>query len=600
MIKLSDYVMKFIIQQGIKHIFLIAGGGAMHLIDSAGRFPGELEFVANLHEQASAICAHGYGHLTGNLGVALVTTGPGGTNTITGVAAAWMDSTPMMVLSGQVKRSVLMGDSGVRSMGSQEVDIISIIRPIRKYAERIMDPLSIRYHLEKAVYLARVGRQGPVWLDIPQDVQAAMIDEEQLEGFAPPIEVREENERLEDQIRQIIQMFNEAERPVILAGYGVQASGAEKEFKEIIELLQIPVLTTWKAIGLLPEDHPLYAGRPGSIGQRGANFTQQNSDFLISIGARLDYDQVAFSHQNFARAAKKVIVDIDPAEIKKLQMELLPVVADAKKFITAFLAQRAQIIRKDRSAWLTRSQDWNGKYPVVLPEFWKQTDYVNMYVLMDALSDELEADEVIVPGSSGPCANIMMQAWRVKDGQKFVFAPALGAMGFGLPHSIGACLASGKRRTVCVNGDGGFQLNIQELETVARLQLPIKFFVLANGGYGSIMAMQRNYFEGHYVGSNPDSGLTFPDIVKVANAYGITALRAEDHKTLRAKIRETVATPGPVICEVSVSPLEVQQPRVMSSLRADGVIVSKPMEDLWPFLDREEFYSNMIIPPLPE
>jgi acetolactate synthase-1/2/3 large subunit len=600
MIKLSDYVMKFVIKQGVQHIFLIAGGGAMHLINSAGSFPGELEFVANLHEQASAIGAHGYGHLTGNLGVALVTTGPGGTNAITGVAGAWMDSTPMLMLSGQVKRAALMGDSGVRSMGSQEVDIISIVKPITKYAVRIMEPETIRYHLERAVYLARSGRQGPVWLDIPQDVQAIMIDEDSLQGFAPPSETREETDKLIEKIAAVIQLLNQAERPVLLAGYGVQAARAETQFRALIDLLQIPVLTTWKAIGLIPEDHPLYAGRPGSIGQRGANFTQQNSDLLISIGARLDYDQVAFTHENFARAAKKIIVDIDPTEIKKLRMDLLPIVTDAGSFINTMLALKSKIECKDRKSWLNRSQEWKLKYPVVLPEFWEQTDYVNMYVLMDALSTEVDENEVIVPGSSGPCANIMMQAWRVKEGQKFVFAPALGAMGFGLPHSIGACLASGRRRTVCVNGDGGFQLNIQELETVARLKLPIKFFVLGNGGYGSIMAMQRNYFDGHYVGANPESGLTFPDITKIAKAYGIPALRAKNHTMLREKIRQTLATKGPVICEVSVSPLEVQQPRVMSTLRADGTIVSKPMEDLWPFLERDEFYANMLVPALPE
>jgi acetolactate synthase-1/2/3 large subunit len=600
MIKCSDFVMKFLIQRGIKHIFLIAGGGAMHLINSAGSFPGELEYVANLHEQASALCAQAYGHLTGNFGVALVTTGPGGTNTITGVAAAWMDSTPMLIISGQVKRSTLMGDSGVRSMGSQEVDILPIVKPITKYAVRVMEPETIRFHLEKAIHLARSGRQGPVWLDIPQDVQAVMLDEEKLAGFSPQAEVQEQTEALNRQICEIVNLLNQSERPVLLAGYGVQAARAEKEFLKLIQLLQIPALTTWKAIGLLTEDHPLFAGRPGSIGQRGANFTQQNSDLLISIGARLDYDQVAFTHEYFARGAKKVIVDIDPAEINKLHMEVLPVVADAGQFIHLFLAAKDAIAPIDRRIWLKQSQEWKKKYPVVLPEFWKQTGCVNMYVLMDALADELEEDEVIVPGSSGPCANVMMQAWRVKKGQKFIFAPALGAMGCGLPHSIGACLASGRQRTVCVNGDGGFQLNIQELETVARLHLPIKYFVLANGGYGSIMAMQRNYFNGHYVGANPESGLTFPDIKKVARAYGIPALHAGNHKTLREKIRQTLGTEGPVICEVKVSPLEVQQPRVMSALRKDGTLVSKPMEDLWPFLEREEFYANMLIPPLPE
>ncbi len=600
-IKLSDYVINFISEQGVKHVFMLPGGGAMHLIDSLGR-TSQLEFVTPLHEQAAAIAAQAYAHFTSRLGAAVVTTGPGGTNTLTGVAAAWIDSTPCLFISGQAKRSTLIGDSGVRSMGSQEVDIISIVRPITKYAVRIMDPLTIRYHLEKAVFLARSGRRGPVWLDIPVDVQAIQIDPDSLERFSSATEFKGQDfALLQQQVGEIIGLINQAERPIILAGYGVQAAEAVDVFYELVDALHIPVLSTWKAIGLMPDDHPLFAGRPGSIGQRGANFSQQNSDLLLVIGARLDPDQIAFTPQNFARAATKIVVDVDPSEINKLKMDIrVKVISDALPFLHEMLRQRGHLEPKDRTQWINRCIEWKKKYPTVLPKYWQEKKYVNMYVLMQALSEVTEPGEVIVPGSSGPCANIMMQAWHVKEKQSFVFAPGLGAMGFGLPGSIGACLASGRRRTICVNGDGGFQLNIQELETIHRLQLPIKFFVLSNNGYGSIMAMQRNYFDGHYVGSEPSSGLTFPDIVKVARAYGLKTYRLKSHHLLRQKIQEVITTPGPVVCEVKVDPMQVQMPRVTSVIKSDGTMVSKPMEDLWPFLEREEFLSNMIIPPLPD
>ncbi len=600
-IKLSDYVVQFISNQGVKHVFMIAGGGAMHLVDSLGRSK-DIEYIAPLHEQAGAIAAQAYGHYTSNLGAEFVTTGPGGTNAVTGVAGAWMDSTPCIFVSGQVKRSTLMGDSGLRSLGSQEVDIISIVKPITKYAVRILDPLTIRFHLEKAVYLARSGRRGPVWIDIPVDVQALQIDERQLEGFVPEEIAESDTRLLQEQVSKIYELINRAERPVIFAGYGIQAAEASKEFRELVDRLNLPVLATWKAIGIMPHEHPLYAGRPGGIGQRGANFVQQNSDFLMSIGSRLDFDQIAFNQQNFARAAQKVVVDVDVAEINKLSdMDIsIKVVSDAKLFICEMLTQAYRLEKRDRSTWLDRCVDWKKKYPVVLPEYWKEKKYVNMYVLMEALSEEVEPGEVIVPGSSGPCANIMMQAWNVKEDQSFVFSPALGAMGFGLPMSIGACLASGRRRTICVNGDGGFQLNIQELETVHRLNLPIKFFVLNNNGYGSIMNMQRSYFEGRYVGSEPGSGLTFPDVVKVGRAYGLGTYRIKNHTNLREKIHEALNIPGPVVIEVMVDPNQVQQPRVTSVMQNDGTLKSRPMEDLWPFLSREEYASNMIIPLFPD
>ncbi len=599
MIKLSDYVIKFVAEQKVKHIFMFPGGGAMHLVDSAGKCPG-LEFVCNLHEQACAICAEAYSQCSGNLGVALVTTGPGGTNAVTGVAGAWIDSTPMMIFSGQVKRADLAAGRGVRQMGPQEIDIISIVKPITKYAVTVDDPEDIRYHLEKALSLAKSGRPGPVWLDIPLDVQSAMVDERRLKSFSPKEKPRL-TKALRGKITKAIGLINQAQRPVIIAGNGVRLAGALADFRALADFLDIPVLTTWKAIDFLPQDHRLYAGRPGIIGQRGANFVQQNSDCLIMLGARMDLLQLAFDHKHFARAAKKIMVEIDPNEIKKMTAKIdLPICADAGLAIREFLRAGKKIKSPDRSPWINRCQEWNKEYPVILPQYWEEEDIVNVYVLIDVLSDALTKKDVVVPGSSGQCSEIFMQSFRVKEGQRILNTPGLGAMGFGLPASIGACLAAGQRRTICINGDGGFQLNIQELETVRRLNLPIKYFILNNHGYASIKATQKNSFSGHYVACDVASGLSLPDIAKLAKAYDIKTASLENHTNIREKIREILETPGPVICNVNVSISQTVAPKVISKLNPDGSVVSKPMEDMWPFLDREEFKKNMIIKPLKE
>ena len=344
-----------------------------------------------------------------------------------------------------------------------------------------------------------------------------------------------------------------------------------------------------------------YAGRPGAIGQRGANFTQQNADNLIIVGARLDLPSIAFSHDNFARAATKVMVDVDPAELAKMRAHLdVAVCADAAAFMDEFLRQSGRIAQRNRSCWRERCREWTAKYPVVLPEYWNLQGAVNTYVLMDVLSDEASGADLLVPGSSGPCSDIFMQAFRVKSGQRIANAPGLGAMGTGLPATIGACLASGRRRTICVNGDGGFQLNIQELETVRRLNLPVKYFVLCNGGYASIMSMQRNHFRSHYVGSETSSHLTLPDVVRVAEAYGIAATRLRSHDGLREKVREVLRHDGPMVCAVDVPADQPTAPRVTSSVLPDGRIVSKPMEDMAPFLPRDEFRANMIVAPIEE
>ncbi len=592
--KLSDYVMQFIAETGVRHVFMLSGGGAMHLVDSAGKNK-DLTYICNLHEQACAIAADAYSQYTNNLGVALVTTGPGGTNTITGVAGAWLDSTPLLIISGQVKRPDMVGSRGVRQMGFQEIDIINIVRPITKYAVTVMEPPSIRYHLEKAIYLARHGRPGPVWIDIPLDVQAAMIDENDLKGFdAGEISHDKEDDLLAEKVCRAIELLKKAERPVILAGNGIRLANAQDDFLRLIGALGIPVLTTWKAADFMSEDHPLFAGRPGAVGQRGANFTQQNADWLMIIGARLDLGQTAYTHENFAPAAHKIMVDVDAAEIGKMHMNIdVPVIADAGSFIREFLAQLSKTTQKDHSPWLKQCKEWQKRYPVILPEYWHDTGFVNDYVLIDVLSDELSGEDILIPGSSGACSERTMQAFRARTGLRIFNSQGLGSMGFGIPAAIGGCIASGKRRTISIEGDGGFIMNIQELETVRRLNLPIKFFVLNNGGYVSIQTTQRNYFDGHYVGSSATSGVTLPDIQSVAKSFGLAAACLKNHDAIREKIRGILRMQGPVVCEVMVSPDQVTAPRVASKQLEDGSMVSLPMEDLWPFLDREELKINM-------
>jgi acetolactate synthase-1/2/3 large subunit len=601
MIKLSDYIMQKIAALGVKHIFLLPGGGCMHLLDSVGRCR-ELEYVCNLHEQACAIAAEAYAQFNNDLGVALVTTGPGGTNTITGLAAAWLDSTPCLFISGQVKRADMIGDRGVRQMGFQEINIVPVVTPITKYAVTVTEPQSIRYHLEKAIYLAQHGRPGPVWLDVPLDVQAAEIDPEVLPSFQPhEHESSQPQESLSRQVNDAIQLLNQSERPIILVGNGVRLAGARKDFLQLIEMLNIPVLTTWKAMDFLPESHPLFAGRPGMVGQRGANFAQQNSDWLLTVGARLDLGQTGYDHRNFARAAKKVVVDVDAAEIGKLSMPIeAPICADAGDFLAEFRRQLGQVVPKDRSNWLARCREWKSRYPVVLPEYWQETEGVNNYVLVDVLADEMADKDLLIPASSGASSEVTMQAFRAKGNLRIFNAPGLGSMGFGIPASMGGCLASGGRRTVCLEGDGGFFMNIHELETVRRLGLPIKFFVLNNQGYGSIRATQNNYFAGRLVASSPDSGLTLPDIRKVGQAFGIATFLITDHLQIRERVREVLQFAGPAVCEVAMSPNQVTAPRLVSAMRPDATMVTKPLEDLWPFMEREEFLANMIIPPLPE
>ena len=595
MIRLSDYVMAFIAAQGVDHVFLLPGGGCMHLVDALGRNK-DLRYVCNLHEQAVSIAVEAYAQYNSNLGVGLVTTGPGGTNAVTGIAAAWVDSTPCLMISGQVKREDLIGSSGLRQRGMQEIDIISIVRPITKYAETVFEPMSIRYHLEKALHIAREGRPGPVWLDIPLDIQGAIIDEEILGGFTPPsASIYPPDPYIDDCVNKTIKLLTNSKRPCMLVGNGIRLAKAEDKLRKLIDIVPIPILTTWKAMDLVEEEHPHYYGRPGSLGQRGANFIQQNCDFLLTLGARLDFGQTGYSHVHFAPKANKIIVDIDPCETNKLEMpDLISVNMDVGVFLE-------ELIQHLQGQQLANNEDWaeycrsvTERYPIVEPGYYGQSDYVNPYVLIDVLSNHLDESAIIVPGSSGMCSEVTMQAFRVKKGQRILNNQGFGSMGFGLPASLGVCMASDQRPVICINGDGGFQLNIQELQTVSRLRLPIKFFVLNNRGYGSITNTQRNYFNGFYVASEESSGLTLPDVCKLAEAYGIATTRISNHQELIEQIAGILTHDGPMVCDVMIDPLQIAQPRMSSVKMEDGTMVSKPLEDLWPFLNRDELQINML------
>lgn len=592
--KLSDYMMEKIADAGVRHVFMLPGGGAMHLNDSLGRCQ-RLDYIVNLHEQAAAIAADAYSQYTDNLGVCLVTTGPGGTNTMTGVAASFMDSIPVLIISGQVKRDDIAGTRGVRQMGFQEIDIVSIVKPITKYAVTVTEPDKIRYHLEKAMWSATSGRPGPCWLDIPLDVQAAEIEITKLKGFQPEAESVTTQENNDAQIRQTAALLEKAQRPVILAGNGIRSAKARESFAKLIKHLQIPVLTTWKAIDFLAEDDPLYAGRPGAIGQRGANFTQQNADCLITIGARLDFGQTAYSHKNFAPRAHKVIVDIDPAELGKMNPRpTIPICADAGDFIRELYKQLIDFKRPESwSSWLEKTQSWKRRYPVVLPEYREENGPVNDYVLIDLLSAKLTANDILIPGSSGACSERTMQAFKVKQGQRVFNSQGLGSMGFGLAAAIGGCIASRRKRTIMIEGDGGFAMNLQELETVKRLNLPIKMFILNNSGYASIRNTQNNYFAGRLYGSCPEGGLTLPDWEGVAKGFGLPYKRLAHNLEQDKKLDDILNQDGPVFCEVIVSPTLITAPRVTSRKTVNGRMESAPMEDMAPLLDRKELAENM-------
>jgi acetolactate synthase-1/2/3 large subunit len=597
--RVADYIASRVAEPSVSHVFMVPGGAAMHLNDAFGRAV-DITCVANLHEQASAIAAEAHARISGGLGVVLVTAGPGATNTITGLAGAWLDSTPVLFLSGQVKTADLRAHrTGVRQYGVQEIDVVRLVEPLTKYAVTVTDPQTIRFHLEKALHLAMSGRRGPVWLDLPLDVQGAEVDPDALEGYAIPAPPQQLIAPT-DAVDRILEMMSKAQRPVLLAGNGVRAADAVNEFQSLAEHWNVPVLTTWLGMDLMAADHPLYFGRPGGMAPRGANFTVQNCDFLLVVGSRLDLGLVGYSYENFARAAKKVIVDVDPAELEKFPTAPeLAVSADARELLTALLARNDEVGHTDRSAWLEQCRRWKQRYPLLTDDHKDPSKPLSAYWFSDALTEQMGPEDIIVPGSSGFACEIFLLLYRCKQGQRIFHNRGTGSMGFGLPASIGACLAAGGLRTICVDGDGGIQMNIQELETVKRLNLPVKLFVINNDGYASIRTSQAGYFQ-QLVCADRTSGLTLPEIARIAEAYGLPFTCIDSPHSLPERLAEVLSTPGPMVCEVVVRPDEPRIPRLASFRKPDGSMVSRPIEDLFPFLDRDEFRANMMVPILAE
>lgn len=596
MIKVSDFIARFIAEHEdtAKAVFMVSGGGNMHLIDSLGKNEN-LEYVCNHHEQACAIAAEGYARVSNKIGIAYVTTGPGGTNAITGVYSAWVDSIPTMIISGQVKFQTTIASQpelNLRQLGDQEVNIVDIVRPITKYAVMITDKNSIKFHLQKAIYEAKHGRPGPVWLDVPLDIQGVMVDEADLAEFKIP-----EEPKFDTKIPQVLDALKAAKRPVIIVGNGVTLAGANEEFLKLIEILKIPVIGTFARYDIVRNDHELFFGRYGTIGNRAANFVVQNSDLIIAIGARLNIRAVSYNWEFFGREAKKILVDIDQNELNKKTIAAdIKIKSDAKVFISDLRSVLKDEL--DFGAWLEICKNYRKNYPTIEPFRQNVKEWVDSYNFFDVLSNH-KRDLVYVFGNGTACVS-SYQSLHLYENQKVVVNSGCASMGYDLPAAIGACFANGKKDTICVTGEGSLQMNIQELQTIIHNKLPIKIFVLNNAGYISIRNTQNNFFKGHKVGSDKDSGVSFPNIVKLAEVYGFEACRIENQLNLKGELEEILSKPGAVVCEIMLSPTEKMEPKLSSKIKPDGKMVSKPLEDMFPFLPREEFYKNMIIKPVDE
>lgn len=589
--RVADYIFASIAQLGVKDVFLLPGGGAMHLVDALGQNK-DLNFVPCHHEQAAAIAAEAYARVNEKIGVALVTTGPGALNTLTAVAGAWIESVPLLIISGQVKRADMKGDTGVRQMGPQEVDIVSMVNPITKYAVTIDNANDIKYHLNKAIALATSGRQGPVWLDVPLDIQASLIDADLLYSDDSAVSVVDVSCE-QPEVDAILRLIRQAKRPLILAGHGVRLSGAAEQFSRLYNRLQIPVVTTWNSLDLIPYEHPLCVGRPGSVALRAPNFAVQNCDLLISIGARLDNVVTAHYPQGFARHAKKIVVDIDQHELNKHGMPIEhKICANAADFIDVLLTSSADSA-PDYSEWHQQCQTWKTKYPVCDGQAFPDLGEISIYHFMDRLSAHTGQGELVITGSSGLSVEAFYMSFINKPEQRVFLTSGLGSMGYGLPAAIGGCLAAGRKPVVSVEGDGSLQLNLQELSSLKALNLPIRMFVMNNSGYASIRNTQRNYFDGRYVATGESSGLHMPDIIAVAKAIGLDTLIIDDASQLDEKIKLALNHPGPLICDVRLISDEALWPKVAAIPQENGSIISMPLEDMSPLLSLDELKLEM-------
>lgn len=594
--KLSDYVADFFAEQGLDTVFTVVGGGAMHLNDSFGHHPG-LRCVYHHHEQAAAIAAEGYAKLQCKPAIVCVTSGPGATNAITGVAGAWVDSIPMVIVSGQTKTTLTIENSGLplRCLGNQEINIVSIVQSITKNAVMVKDPADIRRDLEKAVYLAVSGRPGPTWVDIPLDVQGSKIDPDTLAPFVP--ETLEDHAPAQADIDLIVEKLLAAKRPVLYAGNGIRIADAYPEFAALVETLQIPVVTAWNSIDMIPTDDPCYAGRGGTMGDRAGNFAVQNSDLLLSLACRLNLYQSGYDVKTWARTAYTIVVDIDPYELQKPTIRVdKPVCCDVKQLMVRLTeAWKGRCNSPARcEAWRAQCSLWKTTYPVVQPKHYA-AEQANVYAFVDTLSRRLPEGAITIV-ANGSASVVGSQTWFIKKGSRFLMNDDLSSMGYELPASIGACVANDGKEVICLAGDGSIQMNLQELQTILTNRLPVKIFLINNDGYHQIRLTQQNMFRAEYVGIGPDSGdLDFPCMKKLAAAYGYPYFECRTNAELTQTIDSALAQPGALLCEIFVDKKQPYEPKSSAKLLPDGRIVSPPLEDLAPFLPHEELANNMYI-----
>ncbi len=587
--RVADYIWKFLADKGIRHVFLVTGGGAMHLNDALGR-ETRIRYVCNLHEQACAMAAEGYARQSGMPGVINVTTGPGGTNALTGVMGAWLDSVPMIVISGQIKRATMITSCPnlkLRQLGDQEYNIVDAARPMTKMAKTVMSVDDVPSTMAEAWELCQSGRPGPVWIDVPLDIQAAEMGESlntvrtsgigKTERLLPP----------HSQVEKVANLLRKAKRPAMIVGSGVRNAKAEALFMEVAESLNIPVLTSISGIDLIPSDHPQFFGRPGILGERPANFIMQNSDLFIVIGTRMGIRICGYAYETVARNAVKVMVDVDEAELNKPTFRPdVKIHSDAGAFLTALHAALPSLPPQDE--WLSYCRRVKAKFPVIMPEHRARTDYVSSYVLPEAIMRHAP-DPLTVVTANGVAYTSTFQAIPIRKGMRMFANEACASMGYGLPAAIGAAFAGGMERTVvCLEGDGSIQMNIQELQTVLNYKLPIKLFVYNNDGYLSIKTTQRAFFGGKFMGSEPGSGVILPNFEKLAAAYGFPYFRLRNNQELDAKLPEIFALAGPVFVEVMLDPFEILGPKAASKRLPDGTMVSEPLDNMAPFLPEAE------------
>ncbi len=609
--RLADYVADFLVAHGVTDCFSVVGGGAMHLNDALGHKEG-LKVTYNHHEQACAMAAEAYARLDNRIAAVCVTTGPGGTNALTGVVGGWLDSIPMFIISGQVRYDTtaryaaqFTGEYALRAMGDQEYDIVKSVAPMTKYAVMIEDPLQIRYALEKAWHLATTGRPGPVWIDIPVNFQGGYIETDELDGYDPTEDDAKLPPAVEaTTIQTILDKIKNAKRPVFHAGYGIRLSGGYEAFRRVADKLNIPVVTYWNAVDLIEDDNPLYCGRAGNMGDRPGNWAIQNADLILAIGTRISIRQVGYNWKTWARAAEVIMVDIDRAEMKKPTLHVdMPVWADAKDFLLQMdrvIGDAAPVNTSE--GWLTTCQRWKTEYPAVLPRQWEENGKTaNVYAFIRYLSSQLPENSLTAV-SNGACCVVGNQAYVIQKGSRMANNSAIASMGYGLPAAIGTCIGGGRRTTICLEGDGSIMMNLQELQTVLTNKLPIKLFLINNNGYHSIRITQNNLFKEHCkIGIGPESGdLSFPEFRKIAEAFGYPYYSAASNAEMKKVVDEVLALDGPVFCEIFTDTTQVWEPKSSTKRLPDGTLVSPPLEDLAPFLPREELERNMFIPLMPE